>query len=556
MASVFKSASFSRFAPIFAAVLPIWYAPPVRGGAQGQDVPQSSTLQTDDQRLNRYYDRQYPVPTEQPTDPLPEASVSAPAAATPSPQGDDRARFALDRVEFTESALLDLVTLQGAVAPFIGKPVSRDDLIRMLDAINALYTARHITTARAVLQAQAIVHGVVRIELVEGRLSALQVVGARPNHDAFIRRRLRLQLEDVVDSDRLRRDLVYLNRTSSLSAQALLRPGDERGQTDVLIHVNEPKPRSFEAFVDNGGADSTGRTRAGLQAHLYGLAAADDRLDGNLAHSRGGNSGSVSYSIPVSPSNSRLGVSYARSQVNIVNDAFRELDITGTSSVASLEYRQPFVATLNWLFGGIGSYSLTQSATRISGESIADTTSRSVTLGLSLEHQRDGQRWSVTQLATRLRSDEPLLGKDEFTLVPGSAYYIQRFGRSRWALRADAGWQWSAGKNIPSASLFQIGGLGSVRGYERGVLAGPRGYYLALELHRTVGERLDLFVFTDYGATQGFYPRRNEIAGAGLGASYQRGWFSMSGDVGSAFDAIVPDQNRLRFNVRMSIRWN
>lgn len=554
MTWVFKSASFKHCALTLAAVLPIGYALPVRSDAQGQDVPQSSTLQTDDQRLNRYYDRQQPVPTQEPMDPLPAAS--APVAAAPPAQGGDSAGFVLASVEFTESALLDSATLQGAVAPFIGQPVSRDDLMRILDAVNALYTARHITTARAVLQAQAIVHGVVHVELVEGRLSALKVVGERPRHEGFVRRRLQLQLDDVVDSDRLRRDLVYLNRTSSLSAQAMLRPGDERGQTDVLIHVNEPQPRSFEAFVDNGGADSTGRTRGGLQAHLYGLAAADDRLDGNIAHSRGGNSGSVSYSMPVSASNSRLGLSYAHSQVNIINDAFRELKITGASSVASLEYRQPFLATLNWLFGGIGSYSLTQSTTQISDETIADTTSRSVTLGLSLDYQGDGTRWSVTQLATRLRSDEPLLGKDEFTLAPGSAYYIQRLGRSRWALRADAGWQWSAGKNIPSASLFQIGGLGSVRGYERGVLAGPRGYYLDLELHRSVGERLDLFVFTDYGTTQGFYPERKDISGAGLGASYQRGWLSVSGDVGSAFDAIVPEQNRLRFNVRMSIRWN
>mgnify|MGYP000639456246 CR=1 FL=1 len=549
MYSLGKAVLRRRFTLAFATILPLGYLPPL----QGQEVSQSSTLHSDEQRLYRYYERGRQVPAEEAEDPLP--GRAAPVAAVPS-QGGDRARFVLARVEFTESSLLDASTLQGAVAPFIGQPVSLDDLKRMLNAVNALYSARNITTARAVLQTQAIVHGVVRIELVEGRLSTLQIVGAPPQYDRFVRRRTHLQPGEVIDTDRLRRDLIHLNRTSNIGVQALLRPGAERGQTDVLVHVREPEPRSFDVFADNGGADSTGRNRVGLQAHYYGLAGTDDRLDGNIAHSNGGNNGSVSYSIPVSRSNSQLGISYAHSQVNIINEVFSELDITGTSSVASLEYRQPFVATLNWLFAGIGSYSLTRSTTRISGENIADTTGRSATLGLSLDYQGDGQRWGVTQLATRLRSDEPQLGRDAFTLAPGSAYYIQRLGHSRWTMRADAGWQWSAGENIPSASLFQVGGLGSVRGYERGVLAGPRGYYLDLELHRTLGDGLDLFAFADYGSTMGFYPQRRDITGAGIGASYQWGWFSVSGDVGRAFDAVVPDQDQLRFNLRVNARWN
>lgn len=546
---------FCRLAIAVAAIVAAARAPDARADERGGELPQSSTLQNEAQRLDRYYERGHPTTPLAPDDPLPVPESNAPAQVLPS-TGGAQARFVLNRVEFTESALLDTEELQDAVAPFIGRAMLRADLTHMLDRVNSLYTSRHITTARAVLQTQAIVHGVVVIELVEGRLSALRVEGTRPKEDAFVRRRIHLQTGAVVDSDRLRQDLIYLNRTSSINAQALLQPGAARGQTEVLIQVQGPQRLSYGAFVDNNGTDSTGRARVGMQGHLYGLAGADDRLDGNVIHSSGGNNGALSYSIPVSRSNSRVGLSYAHSQVNIINDAFRDLDITGSSSVASLEYRQPFIASLNWMLSGIGSYSLTRSNTRISDESIADTTSRSATLGLSLDHQSDGQRWNVTQLLTRVYSDEPLLGKDTFELAPGSAYFMQRLGRSRWALRTDMGWQWSASKNVPSANLFQIGGLGSVRGYERGVLAGPKGYYVDLELHRAVGERLDVFAFVDYGATLSRFPGRREISGTGLGLSVRWGWFNFAGDVGSALDDVVPDQQGIRYNLRVSANWN
>jgi len=555
MQSLSNTPNVRRLAVAVAATLAAWPALSARAGASGQDAAQSSSLQDNTQRLNRYYEQERITPPGKPKNPLVEQPAPTPKA-TASTRENDEPRFVLSRVEFTPSALLDQAALQAAVAPFVGKPVSRADLARMLDAVNALYAERHITTARALLQTQNIVDGVVHVELVEGRLGKMRIEGARHLRESFVRRRIHLQPGEVVDSNRLRSDLVYLNRTSDIDVHTLLQPGAGRGQTDMLVQVDEPQRSSFDAFVDNSGVDSTGRTRAGVQAHLFGLARVDDRLDGNIAHSRGGNDGSLAYSLPVSASNGRIGVSYARSQIDIINDAFRDLNITGSSSVASVEYRQPLVATFHWLFGGIGSYSLTHSSTRINNQSIADTTNRSMTLGMNLDYQGDGRRWSVTQLMTRLRSGEPMLGRSSFTVAPGSAYYIQRFGHSRWALRADAGWQWSAGNNVPSANLFQIGGLGSVRGYQRGVLAGPRGYYLDLELHRSMSERLDMFAFADRGTTLGFYPQSKHLTGAGIGAVYRRGWLSVSGDVGRAFETVVPQQKHLRLDLRLAMHWN
>ncbi|WP_165488692.1 MULTISPECIES: ShlB/FhaC/HecB family hemolysin secretion/activation protein [Dyella] len=521
------------------------------GGAGSAFAQQATTLQNDAQRVQRYYEQQKPQEPNE-TDPLKQPQPNVPGQKVTT----EGQRFELKKVEFTSSALLPQADLDAAVAPYLGKQVSGTELAGMLDKVNALYAARKITTARAVFKNQPIVDGVVHVELVEGRLGKVEVKGARHVDDKFVRRRIHQKDGEVVDTDRLREDLVYLNRTTDLQVKALLQPGETRGQTDILLQVDEPQRHTIDGFIDNNGIDSSGRWRVGVQGALYGLMGVDDRLSGNIAHSKGGNDGAVSYSMPIMPNNGRLGVSYSHSQIDIVQGAFRNLHITGTSSVTSLDYNQPLIATMNWLFSGIGAYSIGHSSTDISGQHIADTRTQQITLGLSLAHQQDGQRWSVTQLYTRIHSDEPMLGKDNFDIAPGSASFMQRLGQSQWAVRADLGWQFSRGKNLPSANLFQIGGLGSVRGYERGVLSGPRGYYFSAELHRSFGPNLDLYGFADTGSVYAAYPSNQSITGAGVGGLYRyRTWLTVSADVAKPFNTVTPDQDSVRANFRLTLHW-
>lgn len=512
---------------------------------------QPSTQQNETQRLQQYYEQQQANPTP-PIEPLPSVGQDGSHA----PHLANSVRFRLRQVDFTHSALLPQQALDDAVKPFVGREVNGADLAELLQRVNALYTQRKISTARAVFTRQSVTDGVLHIELVEGKLGALHIKGLHRVRDSFVRKRIDLKPNEVVDTNVLRDDLVYLNATTSLQAKALLEPGAERGQTDVLVDVTEPAPYSVDVFMDNNGVDSTGRFRVGVDAHLTNLFGLDDRLDGDIAHSSGANDGVVTYSIPLFTSNGRLEASYSHSQINIIDGAFRDLSITGHSSLSSLGYHQPLLASLHWQITGIAQYSIGDSTTNIAGQHIADTHTREASLGGSVQHQNDGETWSVSQLVTRLYSSEPMLGRSDFLIAPGSGYFIQRFGQTNWALRADAGWQLSSGKNLPSANLFQIGGVGSVRGYELGVVSGPRGYYVDLELHRNLFEHLDAYVFVDHGTIYSFYPSSKSITGIGPGVLYNyRSWLSLSADVAKSLDTVVAGQGSVRVDARLTLHW-
>ena len=171
-------------------------------------------------------------------------------------------------------------------------------------------------------------------------------------------------------------------------------------------------------------------------------------------------------------------------------------------------------------------------------------------------HRRyiDGREWTLTQTVTHLNSDQPIADAGSFLTATGTFDGVQRLGGA-WALRLGAGWQYTSKDALPSSSLFQLGGVGSVRGYDRGIVAGTRGYFLDLELHRQVGAA-DLYAFADHGAVFAAFPRDRQITGGGLGVLWNfRRWLSFNGDVAHAFTKVIPGQDSWRVDFRAAVHW-
>ena len=132
----------------------------------------------------------------------------------------------------------------------------------------------------------------------------------------------------------------------------------------------------------------------------------------------------------------------------------------------------------------------------------------------------------------------------------------QRIGKSRFLYRAQLGWQFSGGDFLPSANLFQVGGVGSVRGYVRGALSGTKGYYLNLELHRPYRQTHDMYVFYDRGDVRGDFPASATISSIGLGfnGSFARR-YTYSLDIGHPLDNVLRDQDSVRADFRLGVQW-
>jgi hemolysin activation/secretion protein len=213
---------------------------------------------------NQLQNRQNNVPAPPPgpmvSPPVLEVTPPAPMELPAAPG----VTFQLNGITIDPSSFLTLQELGPLYQSYIGKDVALSDLQKIVDQINALYRAKGVATALAVLPPQRIENGVVHIQLVEGRVGTINIEGASLTSHDYIAQHVGVTTGQVINTDELAQALVRFNRTNQVQLQASLQPGASLGLTDILLRASEPQPFEVQAFADNLGVKSVGRYEGGV----------------------------------------------------------------------------------------------------------------------------------------------------------------------------------------------------------------------------------------------------------------------------------------------------
>ncbi len=518
-----------------------------RASAFAQAVPPQinpGAIGNENQRQQQQLENRQPQPQIAPQNaPVtgPEAPRAGTAAAGPA------VNFTLNGVTFDRSRFLTQEQLDTVARPYIGQSVDFARLSELVQKINDLYRDLGQITARAVLAPQSIAGGVVHITLIEGKLGKVDVKGAARVQENFVRDRITLAPGDTVDARLLSRDVVYFNRTNDAQLRAMLKPGQNFGQTDIDLNVTEPAADTFQLFVDNYGVDSTGRLEGGVYYRHTDLLGLDDRLLIYGTASGGGLDGSISYNIPFSRRGDRVSLSYERNHIDIINGQFQSLSITGNGQTGTLGLSHPLAATEHWLVlatlnGAIGTSTTTEPA-----GAITDTTTYRAILGGSATYIGSDILANLSPSFTFARSHNAILpGDRDVPLFSGSGSALFPFDDG-WSVHFAAAWQLTPQKILPSDLLFQIGGPTSVRGYQSGTFAGDSGFYTNLELHKQIRgilEGLDVFAAFDSGMVFSTSPPQESLTSVAFGAQLTGPYgVSLNAGVGVPLTQATPDQD-------------
>lgn len=466
------------------------------------------------------------------------------------PEKSDQ-EFELKGVRFDESAFIDAERLQAIAEPYVGEMVTFSDINKMVGRINAIYREEGQVTARAIVPPQKIDDGILRVRLVEGKTGAIDLQGRRYTDEAFLDEAVGVEKGEVIDVPSLRERMRTFNRMTPLTLGAQLRAGEGFGESDVVVGVQEPPRYTGQVFVDTNGSESTGEEQGGVYGVWNGPFRRADRFTAYVVGSEGASSVSLSYAAPVSATGGMLTGTVALADTEIIDGGFAELDITGESTQASLEYLAPGWTfdgtTVDWL-ARIGSV---ESQTDASGRPIADTTIDRFALGLQARGGGQGSRWFLQQELISANS-ENILGEDND--------YIRWPGRGSWSgpgvlgasARVSGSWQYSSDERIASPAQFQIGGVGTVRGYQNGIQSAARGLAVSGELHWQPDWIADSFVFADIGHVDGISPDSETISSLGGGLRWRRGAWQADATLAGALDTVVPDQDDYRFHLRLA----
>jgi hemolysin activation/secretion protein len=458
-------------------------------------------------------------------------------------QGDAaRIKFNLTAVVVEGATVYNSAALSDAWAGMVGRQITLADAQLIADRITARYRNDGYILSRAVIPAQRIAGGSLRIVVVEGYIKDYRVEGIFPDGMggggpiSGERAKLMAYAEKMVGmrpitAKAMERYLLLANDLPGITAQAVLAPaqgGDPGGAT--LVIQAKKKAVDFFASVDNYGSRFSGpyQGQAGVVlnspfglSERIGLRGINTLGDWNELHYLEGN-----WDQDIGSEGTKIGFSVAYSKSRPGNLTLPADDIEGTVWTETLRISHPFVRsrTNNWYARG----SLVWRDVRTENGFLEATPPAPDPFGTHVrDHLRILRVGTSYDLVDRFRgvsffdieiskglpvfgytkkgddSSRPE-GTGNFTKITGEVSRLQSLFVPGLNLYAAAQGQLSFNKLL-SSEEFGVGGSQYGRGYDPSEIAGDSGFAVKLELQ--YGGPADFrylqgyqfFAFWDYG---------------------------------------------------------
>jgi len=545
------------------------------------------------------------VPPQVPQPRLPEAPIQLPPLEqllpqpTPQPTPESPTNVPdtifVRRIEVVGSTVFSAADFDQITRKYTNRNLTFAELLQVRLEITNLYIGDpkqpKYVTSTAVLPPQTLSDGIVKIQVIEGSVESINVVGTRRLNPNYVRSRIKLATGTPLNVTALLEQLRLLQldpliRTISADLQA-----GTRSETSILqVTVSEAKTLSITPFIDNARSPSVGTLRRGLELAQANLLGFGDSLQIGYANTDGSNSVDLSYVIPTNPRNGTLRFAYGSNRSRVIEQPFDVLDIQSRSHYYELTYRQPIV----------------------------QRPTQELALGITLSHQSSQTELGIDNIGPfPLSPGADAQGRTRISAVRFFQDYVQRSDREVFAARSQlsfgVGWfdatqnatapdsrflawrgqaQWtrllapdsllivrsdlqlsasSAPRSVRALVPLEqigIGGVETVRGYRQDALLTDNGFLFSTELRlpilRTASRTgvLQLTPFVDVGAGWNRGGNNNSssnpLVGVGLGLLWRQGDnFSARLDWGIPIVSVDSEKRTLQENgIYFSIRYS
>lgn len=439
---------------------------------------------------------QRPIPPPSPVlPPLPPLTPEEPEKA---PLGQVRV-FVRD-IRVTDNTVFSDAELAEVTAPFRNRTLTTEDLERLRLALTLHYVNKGYLTSGAIIPDQDVKDGVITVQMIEGKLTRINVEGNNWFRSAYLRNRLELGVTTPVTLPPLQERLQLLQQDRRIERiNAELRPGQALGESELNVRVADRLPFHVNLQVDNYQTPLVGEIR--------GLATvADDNLTGNgdvLSLTYGQSAGAVpifdaAYAIPLNRYDTTFSANYRRNDYTLIEEPYTPLDIKTNTEVIGFGLRQPIYKTVTdeVAFSILGEHLFTQSfvfgteplnifpgfqngaATVMALRFVQEWTHRTVDTVVAMR-----SRFSVgiNALGATINADDDL-PDGQFVSWLGQAQGIKQLGR-QWLDMQVLGRMDLQVTNSPLFPLEQvaIGGRYSVRGYREVTLLRDNAFLASFE---------------------------------------------------------------------------
>ncbi|MEM9004336.1 MAG: ShlB/FhaC/HecB family hemolysin secretion/activation protein [Cyanobacteria bacterium P01_F01_bin.86] len=444
-----------------------------------------------------------PPPDLEPLPPLPPPDELLPLPTAPEalpPGFEVPGTIVVREFEVLGSTVFSATELATVTAPYTNTPITFAELLEARAAVTQLYLdAGYITTGAFIPTDQVIDDGgVVNIQVVEGFLETVVVEGNEELVPGYLSSRIERAAGDPLNVNRLLEGLQVLQLDPLVETiTAELSTGTQVGGGVVTVSVEEADSFDILLAVDNGRSPTVGSFRRQAGFRDLNLSGLGDTLAFTYSNTEGSNTFDIAYTVPVSPANTTVGISYSHTNSEVIDDDFEILSIESESNNVQFTLRHPLIQTpteelalslelshshtestfqlpdeprLGFPFAGAPDGEATVTAIRLGQEWTQRTADRVFAVRSQFSVGTD---WFG---ATQNEGDSP---DSNFFSWQGQAQWLQVLAPDTLLLARVDGQL--ANRPLLSLEQFRLGGLGSVRGYPQNRILADSGVFASLE---------------------------------------------------------------------------
>ncbi len=480
---------------------------------------------------------------------------AAPVAPRPRASKAPDPRFDVLEFEVEGNTVMSAQAIEAAILPFLGTAKTVSDVEGARAALEKAYQNAGYVTVFVDLPEQQVKSGVVRLKVLEGKISRLKVSEAQYHDPGYIRARVsELASGKVPNFNQAQQQLAGLNQTEDRRVQPILRPGPESGTVEAELKVADRLPLSFNVELNNRQVQFTRPLRLQVTGRYGNLFQEDHSVS------------FIGITTPQDPSQTKaLGLGYqiplaqggAWQASFLVSDSLVEpvgdTNVVGKGFAVGVRRSwvlPPAAALSHGLMVGVDVKSTRELITAGADGSGLSSPLRYMPLSLNYTASWSSGAHTTTvnagaTLAMRrvLPQTVECFGPEDqfgckreegdgsfasFQLDLTHTHPVGKLGQARWRLGSQF-----ANQPLVGAEQFAIGGVDSVRGYYEAELLGDSGVHLGLELSSpnwgggpagswlaSVAD-LQAIAFAEMGQVYIHYPTADDgptrLAGAGLG---------------------------------------
>ena len=421
-----------------------------------------------------------------------EPSIAPAPAAAPAPPpevdvaagGDKAAAITLTRALYM-GASLPAATLDAAVAPFVGRPLTRETLQGVANAVGVAYARSDIAFYAVSIPAQIPAGGQLILRVVEGRVKDYRLAGISPSLptrliQAHMRRLMR---EAPLRKSVLERTLSLLRDIPGQTVDARVRQAGQPGDLTLDLIVKR-KQVQIGMLIDNSGVSNV---VSGVQAQLSvtanGLLREGDstRVAGYLPfYPDRYQFHALSHSTPIGSNGTSLSANIAH-----VETRSRDRAIEGEATLAGLTISHPVIRSYRATLSVSASLDGVDSSNYFLDLRFGDYRSRAIRLGASWSRVGDKSGHAVSAVISRgidLLGAKAFVGFSEtgFTKANVQAVAVRSLSR-RLSVKLAAKAQYSTDR-LPVTERFSLGGRGAGMAFRVGALTAEQAAAGSVEL--------------------------------------------------------------------------